>query len=184
MLVVALLSCAFAPPSFVALHSTATCTRTRTIWLQHAPEPFGTTTLITNAIAGVAAASGLSAPIAALSNQPVAVVWAGTAAFAVALFSKMDGSGLNMPGSSKPEVEAPTSGETGMDDGVACYMVDGVQSDGKDMVVCTSQPKEFSWFYGIKQQQLVPMEDEGEAKASLQCEEQPSFNGTPEWFCK
>ena len=70
-------------------------------------------------------------------------------------------------------------------DGVQCYIVDGVEDDGEPFMVCTAEPQEFAWFNGIKRSQLKPIESDAVLQdGTVSCEEETSFNGSPEWFCK
>jgi hypothetical protein len=74
-----------------------------------------------------------------------------------------------------------------------CFLVVGTQQDDDEdddnnnlirspRVICTSQPEEYAWFYGIDQENLVKT-DGIHAHAHL-CVEGESPRGVPEWECQ
>ena len=59
-----------------------------------------------------------------------------------------------------------------------CYLVDGIVMDGQDLILCTSEPEEAAWDWGVHPSAMK------ETNADLlQCEETLSTSGTPEWLC-
>lgn len=135
----------------------------------------------------------------ATSEQPVVTSTAGFAALALgsglAAINGLDGTSLGLglagaalvmsqpaPGEalfigSRGEAEPQPRGE----DDVECFLVDGVEEDGKDFYVCTSQPEETAWFMGVPVSDL--RSDYTPDASLLQCEAGTSFNGEPEWLC-
>jgi hypothetical protein len=68
-----------------------------------------------------------------------------------------------------------------------CFLVIRTEDEsnnvvGPPQVICTSQPEEYAWFYGIDQQNLVKT-DGVHAHAHL-CVEGESPRGVPEWECE
>ena len=66
-----------------------------------------------------------------------------------------------------------------------CYLIEGVESDGRDLVVCTPQAQEFAWFHGIRVEQLLEIDTESYLEdKSVTCELEVSYNGEDEWYCR
>ena len=66
-----------------------------------------------------------------------------------------------------------------------CYLVEGVETDGRELVVCTPQAQEFAWFHGIRVEQLSEIDTEGYLEdESVSCELEVSYNGEDEWYCR
>lgn len=63
------------------------------------------------------------------------------------------------------------------DKDVSCYIVDGVEVDGKQQVICTGQKQEVEWFMGAELKPTDATPDK------LQCEIDEAFNGEPEYVC-
>jgi len=71
------------------------------------------------------------------------------------------------------------------DSELACYIVDGVQTETGDLVVCTPQPQEFAWFHGIDLGQLREIDTENYFNdEAVECESEVSYNGEEEWYCR
>ena len=49
--------------------------------------------------------------------------------------------------------------------------------------VCTSNPEELAWFMGIEQKDLVRGVKPDDLEL-VECSEEWSHNGTPQWVCK
>jgi len=62
-----------------------------------------------------------------------------------------------------------------------CYVIDGVVMDGEQVILCTSEPEEAAWDWGVHPNALKAART-GDMDRE-QCEETVSFNGTPEWLC-
>jgi len=69
----------------------------------------------------------------------------------------------------------------GGDSDMACYLVDGVESDGKPFYMCTEKPEQAAWFMGVP---VTSMKRQAEFDTTAeQCKQVDSFNGDAEWVC-
>lgn len=80
------------------------------------------------------------------------------------------------------------------EDPIECYLILDNQTENEDAeetlkpespfqkVVCTSAPKEYAWFNGIDEENMVLLKNE--IVASLECVEGASPRGIPEWECR
>jgi hypothetical protein len=71
---------------------------------------------------------------------------------------------------------------------ILCYLIQPTTTSTDDnasgipQIVCTSNPEEYAWFYGIDKEQLILTH--GIHDAALQCVEGASPRGVPEWECE
>jgi len=68
---------------------------------------------------------------------------------------------------------------------IQCFLIqtdDDEEDPSPPRVVCTSQAKEYAWFNGIDEDQMVPTD--GMYEDSLECVETESPRGVTEWECR
>jgi hypothetical protein len=66
-------------------------------------------------------------------------------------------------------------------DETTCYVIDGVVMDDQKVIICTSEPEEAAWDWGVHPSEMK--ETSAESLDRGECEETVSFQGTPEWLC-
>ena len=170
-------------PSPIALDSNKIATAVLTVTV--GASVIGTVSQFATIVAGVVA---VVLVVAALLNESLA------------------GASVEQPADREAEVEP-----------MECYLVDGIESDGKQVVVCTPEPEEFCWFHGIQvcivgatracacaprpcctsprsprracvlvgaQRSALQPTESSDVQGTLQCEEDASYRGTREYWCR
>lgn len=72
-------------------------------------------------------------------------------------------------------------------DVTGCYVVDGVETDGRALVVCTPEPQEYAWFHGLPAAMLRAVggdSDLGGVGGLDECTLGWSHRGVEEWECR
>ena len=64
---------------------------------------------------------------------------------------------------------------------ITCYKVNGIERDGKPFFLCTANPQEAAWFYGVSISDFEPAD--GIDPTSDSCELEWSYTGEEEWVC-